>query len=94
MFCMLTTRRLMELSQPGNWFPTINLKDAYFYFVVVLKHRKFLCFFTDVSLIEKVGIYLRRAIGGVQPSGENCAWSSKAVLVRKDNRTTVTFISR
>ena len=43
-FRMLTTRRLLELVQPGDWFPTINLKDAYFHIEVAQQHRKFLCF--------------------------------------------------
>ena len=34
----------MELVQLGNWFLTIDLKDAYFHVKVAPKHRKFLCF--------------------------------------------------
>ncbi len=43
-FRMLTTRKLLELVQPGDWFTTIDLKDAYFHFEVAPKHRKFLRF--------------------------------------------------
>lgn len=43
-FRMLTTRKLLELVQPGDWFTTIDLKDAYFHVEVAPKHRKFLRF--------------------------------------------------
>lgn len=43
-FRMLTTRRLLELVQPGDWFTTIDLKDAYFHVEVAPRHRKFLRF--------------------------------------------------
>ena len=43
-FHMLTIRRLLELVQPGDWFTTIDVKDAYFHVKVALKHRKFLPF--------------------------------------------------
>lgn len=44
MFHMLTIKQLLELVQPGNSFTTIDFKEAYFYFDVALKHRKFLPF--------------------------------------------------
>lgn len=43
-FRMLTVRRLLELVRPGDWFTTIDLKDAYFHVEVAPKHRKFLRF--------------------------------------------------
>lgn len=43
-FRMLTVRRLLELVQPGDWFSTIDLKDAYFHVEVAPRHRKFLRF--------------------------------------------------
>ena len=43
-FRMLTTKKLLELVQPGDWFTTIDLKDPYFHVEVAPKHRKFLHF--------------------------------------------------
>lgn len=43
-FHMLTTGKLLGLVQPGDWFTTIDLKDAYFHVEVAPKHRKFLRF--------------------------------------------------
>jgi len=38
--------QLLELVQPGDWFTTINLKDAYFHVKIARKpkHRKYLHF--------------------------------------------------
>lgn len=41
---MLTIKWLLELVQLGDWFITIDLKDAYYHVDLALKHRKFLCF--------------------------------------------------
>jgi len=43
-FQMLTVKRLLELVQPGDWFTTIDLKDAYFHVGIAPKHRKYLRF--------------------------------------------------
>jgi len=36
--------QLLELVELGNWFTTIDLKDAYFHVEIAPKHRKYLCF--------------------------------------------------
>ena len=37
-------KQLMGLVQPGDWFTTIDLKDAYFHVDISPKHRKYLRF--------------------------------------------------
>ncbi len=41
---MLTIKTIMSQIQGGDWFVTIDLKDAYFHIQVVQRHRKFLRF--------------------------------------------------
>ncbi len=41
---MLTMKTIMSQIQGGNWFVTIDLKDAYFHIQVVQRHRRFLRF--------------------------------------------------
>ncbi len=41
---MLTMRTIMSQVQEGDWFVTIDLKDAYFHIQVVHRHRRFLRF--------------------------------------------------
>ncbi len=41
---MLTMRTIMSQVQEGDWFVTIDLKDAYFHIQVVQRHRRFLRF--------------------------------------------------
>ncbi len=43
-FKMLTMRTIMSQVQEGDWFVTIDLKDAYFHIQVVQRHRRFLRF--------------------------------------------------
>ncbi len=43
-FKMLTLKTIMSQIQGGDWFVTIDLKDAYFHIQVVRRHRKFLRF--------------------------------------------------
>ncbi len=43
-FKMLTMRTIMSQVQEGDWFVTIDLKDAYFHIQVVLRYRRFLRF--------------------------------------------------
>ncbi len=43
-FKMLTMRTIMSQVQEGDWFVTIDLKDAYFHIQVVQRHRRFLWF--------------------------------------------------
>ncbi len=43
-FKMLTMKTIMSQIQGGDWFVTINLKDAYFHIQVVQQHRRFLRF--------------------------------------------------
>ncbi len=43
-FKMLTMRTIMSQVQEGDWFVTIDLKDAYFHIQVVHRHRTFLRF--------------------------------------------------
>lgn len=40
-FCILTIKQLLEFVQLGDWFTTIDLKDAYFHTEVAPKHAKF-----------------------------------------------------
>ncbi len=40
-FKMLTMRTIMSQVQEGDWFVTIDLKDAYFHIQVILRHRRF-----------------------------------------------------
>ncbi len=41
---MLTIKTIMSQIQEGDWFVTIDLKDAYFHIQVVQRHRRFLRF--------------------------------------------------
>ncbi len=41
---MLTMKMIMSQIQGGDWFVTIDLKDAYFHIQVIQRHRKFLRF--------------------------------------------------
>ncbi len=43
-FKMLTMKTIMSQIQGGDWFVTIDLKDAYFHIQVIQRHRKFLRF--------------------------------------------------
>lgn len=43
-FHMLTIRQVLECVHQGDWFTSIDLKDAYFHVSIVPKHRKFLRF--------------------------------------------------
>ncbi len=43
-FKMLTMETIMSQVQEGDWFVTIDLKDAYFHIQVVQRHRRFLRF--------------------------------------------------
>lgn len=43
-FKMLTLKAIISQIRPGDWFVTIDLKDAYFHIQVVRRHRKFLRF--------------------------------------------------
>ncbi len=41
---MLTLKSILSQDQEGDWFVTVDLKDAYFHIQVVQRHRKFLRF--------------------------------------------------
>ncbi len=41
---MLTIKTIMSQIQEGDWFVTIDLKDAYFHIQVIQRHRRFLRF--------------------------------------------------
>ncbi len=43
-FKMLTIKTIMSQVQEGDWFVTIDLKDAYFHIQVFRRHRRFLLF--------------------------------------------------
>ena len=43
-FKMLTSRQLVQFIKPGDWFVTIDLKDAYFHIPIYPRHQKFLRF--------------------------------------------------
>ncbi len=43
-FKMLTLKSILSQVQEGDWFITVDLKDAYFHIQVVQRHRKFLRF--------------------------------------------------
>ncbi len=43
-FRMLTLKSILSQVQEGDWFVTVDLKDAYFHIQVVQRHRKFLRF--------------------------------------------------
>ncbi len=43
-FKMLTLKTTMSQIRAGDWFVTVDLKDAYFHIQVVRRHRKFLRF--------------------------------------------------
>ncbi len=43
-FKMLTLKTTMSQIRAGDWFVTVDLKDAYFHIQVVRRHRKFLQF--------------------------------------------------
>lgn len=60
--------RLLELLQPGNWFTTIHLRDAYFHVEVLPKHRKFLHF-----AFQRVAYEYNRLLQFQQMSGHSAA---------------------
>ena len=41
---MITIRQVLECVHQGDWFTSIDLKDAYFHVSIIPKHRKFLRF--------------------------------------------------
>ncbi|KAF0046150.1 hypothetical protein F2P81_002679 [Scophthalmus maximus] len=43
-FHMLTIKHVLECVRSGDWFASIDLKDAYFHVPIVPRHRKFLRF--------------------------------------------------
>ncbi|XP_033980402.1 uncharacterized protein LOC117477766 [Trematomus bernacchii] len=43
-FHMLTIKQVLEYVHQGDWFMSIDLKDAYFHITIIPKHRKFLRF--------------------------------------------------
>ncbi len=43
-FRMLTLKQILVQIQPKDWFLSVDLKDAYFYFRIVSRHRPFLRF--------------------------------------------------
>ncbi len=43
-FRMLTLNSILSQVQEGDWFVTVDLKDAYFHFQVVQRHMNFLRF--------------------------------------------------
>ncbi|KAK5932171.1 hypothetical protein CgunFtcFv8_003898 [Champsocephalus gunnari] len=43
-FHMLTIKQVMECVHQGDWYTSIDLKDAYFHITIIPKHRKFLRF--------------------------------------------------
>ncbi len=43
-FKMLTLKTIMSQIRVGDWFVTVDLKDAYFHIQVIRRHRKFLRF--------------------------------------------------
>ncbi len=43
-FKMRTCRRIIKCIQPQDWFAAIDLKDAYFHVLILLRHRPFLRF--------------------------------------------------
>ncbi len=54
-FKMLTIKTIMSQVQEGDWFVTIDLKDAYFHIQVVRRHRRFLRFaFAGKAYQDKV----------------------------------------
>ncbi len=38
-FKMLTVKSILSQIQPNDWFVTIDLKDAYFHFQIIKRHR-------------------------------------------------------
>ena len=93
---MLTIKQLRELEQPGDWFTTIDLKDAYFHVKIAPKHRRYLRFAFQGIAYEynrlPFGYSLSPRMFSVHhfkplPQG-------KHVLVRSDNLTTVAYINR
>ena len=43
-FRMLTTRQILAQVRQGDWFVSIDLKDAYFQIQIALRHRRYLRF--------------------------------------------------
>ncbi len=43
-FKMLTLKTIMSQIRVGDWFVTVDLKDAYFHIQVIRRHRKFIRF--------------------------------------------------
>ncbi len=46
---MLTRRRIIKCIHPQDWFAAIDLKDAYFHFSILPRHRPFLRFASESS---------------------------------------------
>ncbi|MGH0148237.1 UNVERIFIED_CONTAM: hypothetical protein FKN15_012174 [Acipenser sinensis] len=49
---MITHRHILQSVQPGVWFTTVDLKDAYFHVSIHPVHRKYLCFAFQGSVFE------------------------------------------
>ncbi len=49
---MLTLKTIMSQIQVGDWFVTVDMKDAYFHIQVVRWHRKFLRFAFGVKAYQ------------------------------------------
>uniref|UniRef100_UPI003AAC7FDB uncharacterized protein n=1 Tax=Centroberyx gerrardi TaxID=166262 RepID=UPI003AAC7FDB len=51
-FKMLTLRQVMQSVRPGDWFTTVDLKDAYFHVPILPRHRQFLRFAYNGTMYE------------------------------------------
>ena len=51
-FKMLTTRQILALIRPRDWFISLDLKDAYFQIQIIPRHRPFLRFAFDGQVYQ------------------------------------------
>lgn len=51
-FKMLTLKTILQSVQPGDWFTTIDLKDAYFHVPILPSHRQYLRFAFDDKVFQ------------------------------------------
>ncbi len=83
---MITLKQILAQIRPGDWFASVDLKDAYFHIQIAPHHRRFLRFAFEGTAYQysvlPFGLALAPRMGQSQPERENrvlvrCALESK-----------------